>query len=161
MCSTLTDQVRSIAVARGDLTQKIELSVEGEMSTLKGTFFFGGSFREICSFFRERQLYHFGFSLNICATNTNYTFDFSHLIGTVNSMVNQLSSFASEVTCVALEVETQGILSGQARLEGVQGMWADLTRNVNVSVHPFFPLLRYLYIPPNANLSPHRKWHPT
>jgi HAMP domain-containing protein len=42
MCSSLTDQVRSIAVvttavARGDLTQKIEISVEGEMSTLKGT----------------------------------------------------------------------------------------------------------------------------
>jgi osomolarity two-component system sensor histidine kinase NIK1 len=41
MCSSLTDQVRSIAVvttavARGDLTQKIEISVEGEMSTLKG-----------------------------------------------------------------------------------------------------------------------------
>ncbi len=42
MCSSLTDQVRSIAhvttaVARGDLTQKIEIQVEGEMSTLKGT----------------------------------------------------------------------------------------------------------------------------
>lgn len=41
MCSSLTDQVRSIAVvttavARGDLTQKIEIQVEGEMSTLKG-----------------------------------------------------------------------------------------------------------------------------
>ena len=44
MCSSLTDQVRSIAkvttaVARGDLTQKIEISVEGEMSTLKGACF--------------------------------------------------------------------------------------------------------------------------
>ncbi|KAF8800734.1 hypothetical protein BYT27DRAFT_7312960 [Phlegmacium glaucopus] len=91
MCSSLTDQVRSIAVvttavARGDLTQKIEISVEGEMSTLKGT---------------------------------------------VNSMVDQLSAFASEVTRVALEVGTQGILGGQARVEGVQGTWADLTRNVN------------------------------
>ncbi|KAG2144423.1 HAMP TYPE histidine kinase [Suillus bovinus] len=91
MCSSLTDQVRSIAnvttaVARGDLTQKIEIQVEGEMSTLKGT---------------------------------------------VNSMVDQLSAFASEVTRVALEVGTQGILGGQARVEGVQGTWADLTRNVN------------------------------
>lgn len=94
MCSSLTDQVRSIAVvttavARGDLTQKIEIQVEGEMSTLKGT---------------------------------------------VNSMVDQLSAFASEVTRVALEVGTQGILGGQARVEGVQGTWADLTRNVNVRV---------------------------
>lgn len=94
MCSSLTDQVRSIAkvttaVAKGDLTQKIEIQVEGEMSTLKGT---------------------------------------------VNSMVDQLSAFASEVTRVALEVGTQGILGGQARVEGVQGTWADLTRNVNVSL---------------------------
>jgi len=51
----------------------------------------------------------------------------------VNSMVDQLSAFASEVTRVALEVGTQGILGGQARVEGVQGTWADLTLNVNVS----------------------------
>ena len=92
MCSSLTDQVRSIAkvttaVARGDLTQTIDIEVEGEMLTLKRT---------------------------------------------VNSMVDQLSAFASEVTRVALEVGTQGILGGQARVEGVQGTWADLTRNVNV-----------------------------
>jgi osomolarity two-component system, sensor histidine kinase NIK1 len=97
MCSSLTDQVRSIAnvttaVAKGDLTQKIEIEVEGEMSTLKRT---------------------------------------------VNSMVDQLSAFASEVTRVALEVGTQGILGGQARVEGVQGTWADLTRNVNVRIHNF------------------------
>ena len=94
MCSSLTDQVRSIAnvttaVAKGDLTQKIEILVEGEMATLKDT---------------------------------------------VNSMVDQLSAFASEVTRVALEVGTQGILGGQAKVEGVQGTWADLTRNVNVSL---------------------------
>lgn len=76
------------AVAKGDLTQKIEIEVEGEMLTLKQT---------------------------------------------VNSMVDQLSAFASEVTRVALEVGTQGILGGQAKVEGVQGTWADLTRNVNVS----------------------------
>lgn len=93
MCSSLTNQVRSIAkvttaVAKGDLTQKVEIEVEGEMLTLKRT---------------------------------------------VNSMVDQLSAFASEVTRVALEVGTQGILGGQATVEGVQGTWADLTRNVNVS----------------------------
>ncbi|KAI0919650.1 hypothetical protein AcV5_001658 [Taiwanofungus camphoratus] len=91
MCASLTDQVRSIAkvttaVAKGDLTQKIEIEVEGEMLTLKRT---------------------------------------------VNSMVDQLSAFASEVTRVALEVGTQGILGGQAKVEAVQGTWADLTRNVN------------------------------
>ncbi|KAH6905754.1 hypothetical protein BKA70DRAFT_1291834 [Coprinopsis sp. MPI-PUGE-AT-0042] len=54
-----------------------------------------------------------------------------HDSSTVKSMVDQLSAFASEVTRVALEVGTQGILGGQARVEGVQGTWADLTRNVN------------------------------
>jgi len=52
-------------------------------------------------------------------------------------MVDQLSAFASEVTRVALEVGTQGILGGQAKVEGVQGTWADLTRNVNVGPHIF------------------------
>ena len=94
MCSSLTDQVRSIAVvttavAKGDLTRKIEIPVEGEMATLKTT---------------------------------------------VNSMVDQLSEFASEVTRVALDVGTKGILGGQAKVEGVQGTWADLTTNVNVCV---------------------------
>lgn len=100
MCSSLTDQVRSIAVvttavAKGDLTRKIEIPVEGEMATLKMT---------------------------------------------VNSMVDQLSEFASEVTRVALDVGTKGILGGQAKVEGVQGTWADLTTNVNVSSH-FFGVL--------------------
>jgi len=92
MCLSLTDQVQSIvtvttAVAKGDLTRKIKIQVEGEMATLKTT---------------------------------------------VNSMVDQLSAFASEVTRVALEVSTQGILGGQVCLEGIQGTWADLTLNVNV-----------------------------
>ncbi|EKM50990.1 uncharacterized protein PHACADRAFT_262909 [Phanerochaete carnosa HHB-10118-sp] len=91
MCSSLTDQVRSIAmvttaVAKGDLTQKIDIEVEGEMLTLKET---------------------------------------------VNKMVDQLSGFASEVTRVAQEVGTQGILGGQAVVQGAEGTWDHLTRNVN------------------------------
>ncbi|KAF8523467.1 putative nik-1 protein (Os-1p protein) [Hysterangium stoloniferum] len=91
MCGNLTNQVRSIAVvttavAQGNLTQKVEIQVEGEMATLKDT---------------------------------------------VNKMVDQLSTFASEVTRVALEVGTEGILGGQAVVADVQGTWADLTRNVN------------------------------
>lgn len=98
MCSSLTDQVRSIAVvttavAKGDLTSKIEIPVEGEMATLKTT---------------------------------------------VNSMVDQLSNFASEVTRVTLEVGSQGILGGQALVPGVEGVWLDLTRNVGL-FFVFFP----------------------
>ena len=49
----------------------------------------------------------------------------------VNTMVDQLSTFASEVTRVAREVGTEGTLGGQARVKGVAGTWKDLTDNVN------------------------------
>ena len=51
---------------------------------------------------------------------------------TINTMVDQLNSFASEVTRVAREVGTEGKLGGQARVEGVGGTWKDLTDNVNM-----------------------------
>jgi hypothetical protein len=57
--------------------------------------------------------------------------EFLRIGKTVNSMVDQLSSFASEVTRVAREVGTEGKLGGQARVKGVGGTWKDLTDNVN------------------------------
>src|SRR6187455_2187105 len=54
------------------------------------------------------------------------------LKNTINVMVDQLNSFASEVTRVAREVGTEGKLGGQARVEGVAGTWADLTDSVNL-----------------------------
>ncbi|MEV6970104.1 HAMP domain-containing protein [Hamadaea sp. NPDC051192] len=53
------------------------------------------------------------------------------LKSTVNTMVDQLSSFADEVTRVAREVGTEGKLGGQAQVLGVSGTWKDLTENVN------------------------------
>ncbi|MDQ1639332.1 MAG: hypothetical protein QOF62_2671 [Pyrinomonadaceae bacterium] len=53
------------------------------------------------------------------------------LKNTINTMVDQLSSFASEVTRVAREVGTEGRLGGQAQVIGVAGTWKDLTDNVN------------------------------
>ncbi|CAI4216536.1 unnamed protein product [Parascedosporium putredinis] len=50
---------------------------------------------------------------------------------TINTMVDQLRTFAAEVTRVARDVGTEGILGGQADVEGVKGMWNDLTVNVN------------------------------
>jgi HAMP domain-containing protein/signal transduction histidine kinase/CheY-like chemotaxis protein len=50
---------------------------------------------------------------------------------TINTMVDQLSAFADEVTRVAREVGTEGVLGGQARVEGVSGTWRDLTESVN------------------------------
>jgi PAS domain S-box-containing protein len=91
MASNLTDQVHNIAevttaVAKGDLSRKITVAVEGEMLSLK----------------------------NI-----------------VNTMVDQLNGFASEVTRVAREVGIEGKLGGQAVVPGVGGTWKDLTDNVN------------------------------
>ncbi len=53
------------------------------------------------------------------------------LKNTINTMVDQLRSFAAEVTRVAREVGTEGKLGGQARVEGVSGTWRDLTDSVN------------------------------
>jgi len=53
------------------------------------------------------------------------------LKNTINTMVDQLGSFAAEVTRVAREVGTEGRLGGQARVHGVSGVWRELTENVN------------------------------
>src|SRR6202011_1970014 len=53
------------------------------------------------------------------------------LKNTINTMVDQLSSFASEVTRVGREVGTEGKLGGQANVRGVTGTWKDLTESVN------------------------------
>ena len=58
--------------------------------------------------------------------------EFLQLKETINTMVDQLSTFASEVTRVAREVGTEGKLGGQAEVEGVGGTWRDLTESVNM-----------------------------
>ncbi|WP_055585227.1 HAMP domain-containing protein [Streptacidiphilus griseoplanus] len=58
--------------------------------------------------------------------------EIAELKTTINTMVDQLSSFADEVTRVAREVGTEGRLGGQADVKGVSGMWKDLTESVNV-----------------------------
>ena len=57
--------------------------------------------------------------------------EFLRIGNTVNAMVDQLNSFASEVTRVAKEVGTEGKLGGQAEVKGASGIWRDLTDNVN------------------------------
>src|SRR5688500_12960584 len=51
---------------------------------------------------------------------------------TINTMVDRLNAFGSEVTRVAREVGTEGRLGGQAEVRGVSGVWKDLTESVNV-----------------------------
>jgi HAMP domain-containing protein/signal transduction histidine kinase len=91
MANNLTSQVRNIAqvttaVAKGDLTKKIDVDARGEILELKTT---------------------------------------------INTMVDQLSSFTAELTRVAREVGREGKLGGQAEVEGVSGTWKRLTENVN------------------------------
>ncbi|RYG23351.1 HAMP domain-containing protein, partial [bacterium] len=57
--------------------------------------------------------------------------EFLRIGQTVNTMVDQLGAFGEEVTRVAREVGTEGILGGQAKVPGVSGVWKDLTDNVN------------------------------
>ena len=57
--------------------------------------------------------------------------EFLRTAKTINKMVDQLGSFASEVTRVAREVGTEGKLGGQAKVKGVAGIWKDLTDSVN------------------------------
>ncbi|HEY4027986.1 MAG TPA: response regulator, partial [Candidatus Dormibacteraeota bacterium] len=91
LAGQLTSQIRNIAevttaVARGDLSRKVTVDVQGEILELKDT---------------------------------------------INVMVDQLTSFAFEVTRVGREVGTEGNLGGQANVPGVSGVWKDLTDNVN------------------------------
>src|SRR6185295_8042442 len=58
--------------------------------------------------------------------------EIAELKDTINTMVDQLNSFASEVTRVAREVGTEGKLGGQAEVAGIAGTWKDLTDNVNL-----------------------------
>ncbi|MBM9502977.1 HAMP domain-containing protein [Actinacidiphila acididurans] len=104
MAGNLTRQVRDIAqvataVAKGDLSQKIDVDAQGEILELKST---------------------------------------------VNTMVDQLSSFADEVTRVAREVGSEGRLGGQAEVKGVAGVWRDLTDSVNFMAGNLTSQVRYI-----------------
>ncbi|MGW1281301.1 HAMP domain-containing protein [Streptomyces tsukubensis] len=184
MAGNLTDQVRNIAqvataVARGDLSQKIEVDARGEILELKNTI---NTMVDQLSDFAEqvtmvaREVGTEGMlggqaevqgvsgtwkdltqSVNSMANNLTsqvrsiaevttavakgdlskkITVDAKgeilELVTTVNTMVDQLSDFADEVTRVAREVGTEGVLGGQARVRGVTGIWKDLSDNVNL-----------------------------
>ena len=72
------------------------------------------------------------------------------LKSTMNTMVDQLSSFASEVSRVAREVGTEGRLGGQAQVHGVSGVWKDLTDNVNYMANNLTGQVRQISAVANA-----------
>ncbi|WP_328648528.1 HAMP domain-containing protein [Amycolatopsis sp. NBC_00348] len=183
MAGNLTTQVRDIAqvataVAKGDLSQKIDVDARGEILELKDTV--NTMVDQLSSFADEvtrvaREVGSEGRlggqaqvpgvggvwrdltdSVNFMAGNLTdqvrnvaqvttavakgdlsqkITVDargeILELKSTINTMVDQLSSFADEVTRVAREVGTEGRLGGQADVKGVSGTWRDLTDSVN------------------------------
>jgi HAMP domain-containing protein/CheY-like chemotaxis protein len=183
MAGNLTAQVRNIAevttaVANGDLSKKITVSVRGEVLELKTTIntmvdqlnsFAGevtrvarevgtdgrlggqadvrgvaGTWKDLTDSVNSMAGNLTNQVRNIAAVTTavargdlskKITVDVKgemlELKATVNTMVDQLNSFAGEVTRVAREVGTDGKLGGQAQVEGVAGTWKDLTDSVN------------------------------
>jgi HAMP domain-containing protein/CheY-like chemotaxis protein len=183
MASNLTAQVRNIAevataVARGDLSRKIEVDVKGEILALKNTLntmvdqlnaFAGEVTRVAREVGTEGRLggqavvpgvagtwKDLTDNVNLLAANlttqvrniadvttaiangdlskkiaVDVSGEVLELKNTINTMVDQLNAFASEVTRVAREVGTEGKLGGQAQVPGVAGTWKGLTDNVN------------------------------
>ncbi len=183
MASNLTGQVRNIAevataVAQGDLSKKITVSVSGEILLLKETLntmvdqlrsFAGEVTRVAREVGTEGRLGGQAQVPGVAGTWKDLTDSVNSMAGnltaqvrniaevstaiangdlsrkitvdvrgeilqlkeTLNTMVDQLNRFASEVTRVAREVGTEGKLGGQANVPGVAGTWKDLTENVN------------------------------
>ena len=183
MAGNLTAQVRNIAevttaVANGDLSKKITVSVRGEVLELKTTINtmvdqlnsfaaevtrvarevgtdgrlggqadvrgVAGTWKDLTDSVNSMAGNLTNQVRNIAAVTTavargdlskKITVDVKgemlELKATINAMVDQLNSFAGEVTRVAREVGTDGKLGGQAQVEGVAGTWKDLTDSVN------------------------------
>jgi signal transduction histidine kinase/HAMP domain-containing protein len=183
MASNLTAQVRSIsqvatAVARGDLSQKINVEAKGEVAALAESInsmvytlsaFAGEVTRVAREVGTEGMLGGQATVPNVAGTWKDLTDNVNSMANnltsqvrniaqvttavaqgdlskkidvdargeilelktTINTMVDQLSSFAAEVTRVAKEVGSEGRLGGQAEVEGVSGTWKRLTENVN------------------------------
>ena len=183
MAGNLTVQLRdvakvAIAIAQGDLTQKITVDVKGELLQIKDAINtmldqlnafasevtrvarevgtegklggqadvrgVAGTWKDLTDNVNFMASNLTGQVRNIAAVTTavangdlskKITVDVRgeilELKNTMNTMVDQLGSFASEVTRVAREVGTEGKLGGQADVKGVAGTWKDLTDNVN------------------------------
>jgi HAMP domain-containing protein len=183
MAGNLTTQVRDIAqvataVAKGDLSQKIDVDARGEILQLKETVNtmvdqlsafadevtrvarevgtegrlggqahvpnVAGTWKDLTDNVNSMANNLTGQVRNIALVTTavakgdlskkidvDARGEILELKTTINTMVDQLSAFADEVTRVAREVGTEGLLGGQAEVEGVSGTWKRLTENVN------------------------------
>ena len=183
MASNLTAQVRNIAevstaIASGDLSKKVTVTVSGEILQLKETINtmvdqlnafagevtrvarevgtdgrlggqanvlgVGGTWKDLTESVNSMASNLTAQVRNIAEVSTaiasgdlskkitvNVSGEILQLKDTINTMVDQLNAFASEVTRVAREVGTEGKLGGQAEVKGVAGTWKHLTDSVN------------------------------
>jgi len=141
--NTMVDQLRSFAAEVTRVAR--EVGTEGKLggqATVRGV---SGTWKDLTENVNSMASNLTGQVRNIAEVTTavaagdlskkitvNVMGEILELKNTVNTMVDQLRSFAAEVTRVAREVGTEGILGGQARVEGVSGTWKDLTDNVNL-----------------------------
>src|SRR5258706_114419 len=164
MAGNLTAQVRNIAdvaiaVAKGDMSKKITMDVNGEILQLKETI--NTMIEQLAAFASEvtgvagtwKDLTD---SVNMMASNLttqvrgiakvvtsvatgnlrqklsiNAKGEVAQLTDTINEMIETLAVFADQVTTVAREVGVEGKLGGQANVPGASGIWKNLTENVN------------------------------
>src|SRR5438445_388194 len=154
MASNLTAQVRNIAgvttpLARGELSRKVtrvarEVGTDGKLGGQAVVPGVGGTWKNLTDNVnwmatnltdQVRNIADVATAIARGDLSRKITVDVKgEILGlknTINTMVDQLNSFASEVSRVAREVGTEGKLGGQAIVPGVAGTWKDLTDNVN------------------------------
>ncbi len=141
--NTMVDQLNSFA---GEVTRVArEVGTEGKLGGQAQVPGVGGTWKDLTDNVNLMAANLTGQVRNIAAVTTavargdlsrKITVDVKgeilELKNTINTMVDQLNSFAGEVTRVAREVGTEGKLGGQAQVPGVSGTWKDLTDNVNL-----------------------------
>jgi hypothetical protein len=140
--NTMVDQLNAFA---GEVTRVArEVGTEGKLGGQANVLGVAGTWKDLTESVNSMASNLTNQVRNIAAVSTaiangdlskKITVDVSgeilELKNTINTMVDQLNSFASEVTRVAREVGTEGRLGGQAQVPGVAGTWKDLTDNVN------------------------------
>src|SRR6188472_3669406 len=140
--NTMVDQLNSFA---SEVTRvALEVGTEGKLGGQAKVQDVGGTWKDLTESVNQMASKPTAQVRNIADVTTavatgdlskkitvNVAGEILELKNTINTMVDQLNSFASEVTRVALEVGTEGKLGGQAKVQGVGGTWKDLTDSVN------------------------------
>ncbi|HEX5655530.1 MAG TPA: HAMP domain-containing protein, partial [Chitinophagaceae bacterium] len=140
--NTMVDQLNSFA---SEVTRvALEVGTEGKLGGQARVQDVGGTWKDLTESVNQMASNLTAQVRNIAEVTTavangdlskkitvNVEGEILELKNTINTMVDQLNSFASEVTRVALEVGTEGKLGGQAKVQGVGGTWKDLTDSVN------------------------------